>query len=74
MEGKVMISLSSEHAKLLPKRLKIKKVMVKRPLVARYEGKQAKQYEIIATNYNPEKIKPFKGRTPRISQKMPRLK
>ena len=55
-KGKFMLSLGTEHAKLLPANWHIKRVWVERRMVPSQTGVVTPgQYEIIATNYNPTK-------------------
>lgn len=53
-KGKFMLSLGTEHAKLLPHNWHIKRVWVERKMVPSQTGVVTPgQYEIIATNYTP---------------------
>jgi len=52
-KGKFILSLGSEHAKLLPKKWHTKRVWVSRNL-----GVKTGQYETISSNFNPKHIKP----------------
>jgi len=56
IKGKFALSLGTEHAKLLPARWYIKRVRVQRRLLQDKVGRPD-EYEIIATNYNPNLIK-----------------
>lgn len=56
IKGKFALSLSTEHAKLLPKSWHIQRVKVRRNITSGYGDFQpAYQYEIIATNYDPKR-------------------
>jgi len=75
LKGNCMISVNKEEVSTFPKSWHVKKIMVKRSFVPAQTGERtANEQEIIATNYNTEKIKPFKGRMPRITPKMPKLR
>lgn len=74
IKGKFALSLSTEHAKLLPKSWHIKRLMVRR-LVPQGDliSGEAYQYEIVATNYDPEveiRRKVLMGRERRIARSL----
>lgn len=57
ISGKFMLTLGTEHAKLLPKYWHIKRVWVKRKFIPNNTGVPiSSQYEIVATNYNPDTV------------------
>jgi DNA adenine methylase len=64
IKGKFALSLGIEHAKLLPPQWHIKRVAVKRPLMMKAGEKLPVQYEIIATNYNPDTVSLHSSLTP----------
>jgi DNA adenine methylase len=56
IRGKFILTLGTEHARLLPKTWHIKRVAVRRTLTTRYTGGNPIQYEIVVTNYNPDTV------------------
>jgi len=60
IKGRFMISLGTEHAKLLPKNWCIRRLKVMRFLTMDEYGGRSAQYEIVATNYDADAV--IKGR------------
>jgi DNA adenine methylase len=56
IKGKFALSLSTEHRKLLPESWHVKRVKVQRRLLQDSVGRE-NEYEIIATNYNPDMVR-----------------
>ena len=56
MKGKAMISLGTEHTRLLPRQLCVRRVKVARNMQRRGMWNPGYQFEIVATNYNPDKV------------------
>jgi len=56
IKGRFMISLGTEHAKLLPKNWRIRRLKVMRYLTMDEYGGRSTQYEIVATNYDTDGV------------------
>lgn len=56
IKGRFMISLGTEHAKLLPKSWRIRRLKVMRSLTTDEYGERFAQYEIVATNYDTDGV------------------
>jgi len=52
IKGRFMLSLGTEHAKLLPKSWRVRRLKVMRYLTTDDYGGRSSQYEIVATNYD----------------------
>jgi len=64
IRGKFILSLGTEHQKYLPEQWQVQRLKLRRNIPqGGAEWNKSFQYEIIATNYNPDRVKPFKGFT-----------